>query len=74
MFVGDIKEKLLIFKARTGLTQNEICEEIGITPQRFSTVLNSEKSFSVKTEEEIRLMFYVITLWKHWILNGDYSK
>ena len=57
MFVGDIKEKLLIFKARTGLTQNEICEEIGITPQRFSTVLNSEKSFSVKTEEEIRLMF-----------------
>lgn len=57
MIISSIREKLLLFKFRYGITQKEICQEIGISEQHFIRIMSGHYVFSTKLEREIELLF-----------------
>lgn len=57
MIITNIREKLLLFKFRYGLTQKDICREIGVSEKHFNRIMSGEYDFSLKLEKEIELLF-----------------
>lgn len=52
-----ITEKLLIFRARTGMTQGQLANELDITHEHLSAVFHSRHRLSDKLMNKIELLF-----------------